>query len=167
MLGGSKRTDLLDGLQTPHGQDESRMPEWDGRAQGVAERSAKLRAFFARHFAASGCARDPRIEQAFTAVPREPFAGPAPRTGLSLPVVGPLRLSIDCLCAHGGLTGHPQVGVPGALVDGLLWACRLWAHVGRMWRLWRWLMRWRWCDFTRPGFSKAARRNRTSESCEP
>ena len=54
------------------------MSEWDGQAQGVTERSAKLRAFFARYVAAAGSARDPRIEQAFAAVPREPFAGPAP-----------------------------------------------------------------------------------------
>ena len=78
MLGGSKRTDPVNGLQTSHGQDESRMPEWEGQAQGVTDRSAKLRAFFARYVAAAGSARDPRIEQAFAAVPREPFAGPAP-----------------------------------------------------------------------------------------
>lgn len=42
------------------------------------DRSAKLRAFFARYVAAQGGARDPRIEQAFVAVPREPFAGPGP-----------------------------------------------------------------------------------------
>jgi amidase len=23
------------------------------------------------------------------------------------------------LCAHGGLTGHPQISIPGATVDGL------------------------------------------------
>ncbi len=42
------------------------------------DRSAKLRAFFARYVAERGGARDPRIERAFAAVPREPFAGPAP-----------------------------------------------------------------------------------------
>lgn len=42
------------------------------------ERSAKLRQFYARYVAAFGSARDPRIEQAFAAVPREPFAGPGP-----------------------------------------------------------------------------------------
>ena len=46
--------------------------------RAAADRSAKLRAFFARFVAARGGARDPRIEQAFAAVPREPFAGPAP-----------------------------------------------------------------------------------------
>lgn len=46
--------------------------------QAAADRSAKLRAFFARFVAARGGARDPRIEEAFAAVPREPFAGPAP-----------------------------------------------------------------------------------------
>jgi protein-L-isoaspartate(D-aspartate) O-methyltransferase len=43
-----------------------------------ADRSAKLRAFFARYVSARGGARDPRIAEAFAAVPREPFAGPGP-----------------------------------------------------------------------------------------
>ncbi|HWK48143.1 MAG TPA: rRNA adenine N-6-methyltransferase family protein [Stellaceae bacterium] len=43
-----------------------------------ADRSAKLRAFFAQYVAKGGHAQDPRIEAAFAAVPREPFAGPAP-----------------------------------------------------------------------------------------
>ena len=50
-------------------------------------------------------------------LPTTPF--PAPRKGLSLPVLGPLRDRITCLCAHGGLTGVPQVSIPGAMVDGL------------------------------------------------
>jgi amidase len=29
------------------------------------------------------------------------------------------RDRILCLCAHGGLTGVPQVSIPGATVDGL------------------------------------------------
>ncbi len=51
------------------------------------------------------------------AMPTTPF--PAPRTGLSLPDMNPLRDQILCLCAHGGLAGHPQVSIPGATVDGL------------------------------------------------
>ena len=43
-----------------------------------AARSAKLRAFYARFVTGRGGAADPRIEQAFAAVPREPFAGPPP-----------------------------------------------------------------------------------------
>ena len=31
----------------------------------------------------------------------------------------PLRARMSCLTAHGGLTGVPQVSVPGASVDGL------------------------------------------------
>jgi amidase len=50
-------------------------------------------------------------------LPTTPF--PAPMKGLSLPVQGPLRDRITCLCAHGGLTGVPQVSIPGAVVDGL------------------------------------------------
>ena len=49
-------------------------------------------------------------------LPTTPF--PAPKKGLSLPVLGPLRDRITCLCAHGGLTGVPQVNLPGALRDG-------------------------------------------------
>ncbi len=54
------------------------MPKRNRPAQGGADRSAKLRVFFARYMAAKGGARDSRIEQAFAAVPREPFAGPGP-----------------------------------------------------------------------------------------
>jgi amidase len=50
-------------------------------------------------------------------LPTTPF--PAPKKGLSLPVLGPLRDRITCLCAHGGLTGVPQVSIPGAELDGL------------------------------------------------
>ncbi|HXA25226.1 MAG TPA: amidase [Acetobacteraceae bacterium] len=50
-------------------------------------------------------------------LPTTPF--PAPKKGLSLPVLGPMRDRIGCLCAQGGLTGVPQVSIPGATVDGL------------------------------------------------
>jgi len=50
-------------------------------------------------------------------LPTTPF--PAPKKGLALPVLGPLRDRISCLCSHGGLTGVPQVSIPGAEVDGL------------------------------------------------
>jgi amidase len=50
-------------------------------------------------------------------LPTTPF--PAPLKGLPLPVLGPLRDRITCLCAHGGLTGVPQVSIPGTVVDGL------------------------------------------------
>jgi amidase len=49
-------------------------------------------------------------------LPTTPF--PAPKKGLPLPVLGPLRDRISCLCAHGGLTGVPQVNLPGATLDG-------------------------------------------------
>jgi amidase len=49
-------------------------------------------------------------------LPTTPF--PAPRKGLSVATIDPLRLRIACLAAHGGLTGVPQVSVPGARVDG-------------------------------------------------
>lgn len=50
-------------------------------------------------------------------LPTTPF--PAPLTGQPLSVLDPLRDRITCLCAQGGLAGHPQVNVPGATVDGL------------------------------------------------
>ena len=50
------------------------------------------------------------------ALPTTPF--PAPRAGLSLPALTPLRDQILCLCAQGGLAGHPQINIPGAMVDG-------------------------------------------------
>jgi amidase len=50
-------------------------------------------------------------------LPTTPF--PAPKVGLPLSVLDPLRDRITCLCAQGGLAGHPQVSLPGATVDGL------------------------------------------------
>ncbi len=50
-------------------------------------------------------------------LPTTPF--PAPRKGLSLATLDPLRARISCLTAHGGLTGVPQVSLPGASVEGL------------------------------------------------
>ncbi len=49
-------------------------------------------------------------------LPTTPF--PAPLKGLPLSVLGPLRERIGCLTSHGGLTGVPQVNLPGAIVDG-------------------------------------------------
>ena len=48
-------------------------------------------------------------------LPTTPF--PAPLRGLPLSVLDPLRDRITCLCAQGGLAGHPQVSLPGATVD--------------------------------------------------
>jgi amidase len=50
-------------------------------------------------------------------LPTTPF--PAPPKGLSLSALDPLRARISCLTAHGGLTGVPQVSLPGATVGGL------------------------------------------------
>ena len=50
-------------------------------------------------------------------LPSTPF--PAPRKGLPLSVLAPLRARITTMEAHGGLTGVPQVSIPGATVDGL------------------------------------------------
>lgn len=50
-------------------------------------------------------------------LPTTPF--PAPPVGQPLSALGPIRDRILCLCAHGGLTGVPQVSIPGSTVDGL------------------------------------------------
>ncbi|MDA1099332.1 MAG: amidase [Proteobacteria bacterium] len=50
-------------------------------------------------------------------LPTTPF--PAPLKGLPISQTDPLRLQIACLCSHGGLTGVPQVSIPGARLDGL------------------------------------------------
>ena len=50
-------------------------------------------------------------------LPTTPF--PAQKKGLPLSVAGPLRARISCLCSHGGLTGVPQVSIPGAEMNGL------------------------------------------------
>jgi amidase len=50
-------------------------------------------------------------------LPTTPF--PAPLCGQALSVLDPLRDRITRLCCHGGLTGVPQISLPGATVDGL------------------------------------------------
>ena len=50
-------------------------------------------------------------------LPSTPF--PAPRRGLPLSTLTPLRARITAMEAHGGLTGVPQVSIPGAHVQGL------------------------------------------------
>lgn len=43
---------------------------------------------------------------------------PAPAKARPLPELDIVRDRITCLSAHGGLTGHPQLSIPGASVDG-------------------------------------------------
>jgi amidase len=50
-------------------------------------------------------------------LPTTPF--PAPQRGLPLAEQNALRERLLCLCAHGGLTGVPQVNIPGGMIDGL------------------------------------------------
>ena len=50
-------------------------------------------------------------------LPTTPF--PAPKRGEPLSVASAQRDRILCLCAHGGLTGMPQISIPGSTVDGL------------------------------------------------
>ena len=50
-------------------------------------------------------------------LPTTPF--PAPQKGLPISAQEPLRQGIAVLSSHGGLTGVPQVSLPGATVNGL------------------------------------------------
>jgi amidase len=50
-------------------------------------------------------------------LPTTPF--PAPKRGEPLSVASEQRDRLLCLCCHGGLTGVPQISIPGATVDGL------------------------------------------------
>ena len=50
-------------------------------------------------------------------MPTTPF--PAPPKGLPLATLEPLRTRIGCLASQGGLTGVPQVSLPGGAVDDL------------------------------------------------
>jgi amidase len=50
-------------------------------------------------------------------LPTTPF--PAPKRGEPLSAASPQRDRLLCLCCHGGLTGVPQISIPGATVDGL------------------------------------------------
>jgi amidase len=50
-------------------------------------------------------------------MPTTPF--PAPLKGLPLATLDPLRARMNCLTSHGGLTGVPQVTLPGAQAGGL------------------------------------------------
>ncbi len=50
-------------------------------------------------------------------LPTTPF--PAPLRGLPLPEMEAVRSQIACLCAQGGLAGHPQISLPGATLDGM------------------------------------------------
>jgi amidase len=49
-------------------------------------------------------------------LPTTPF--PAPKPGEPLSVASEQRDRLLCLCCHGGLTGVPQVSIPGATVGG-------------------------------------------------
>ena len=50
-------------------------------------------------------------------LPTTPF--PAPKRGEPLSAASEQRDRLLCLCCHGGLTGVPQVSIPGTTVDGL------------------------------------------------
>jgi amidase len=54
---------------------------------------------------------------AILCLPTTPF--PAPTKGQAISVLDIVRDRITCLAAHGGLTGVPQVSIPGATVNGL------------------------------------------------
>ncbi|HEV7259569.1 MAG TPA: amidase [Bosea sp. (in: a-proteobacteria)] len=82
----------------------ARMPEADRTWATLMRQEARARL---RHLLPAGT---------ILCLPTTPF--PAPKRGLPQPVLTPLRDRINCLCAQGGLTGSPQVSLPGAKVDG-------------------------------------------------
>ena len=49
-------------------------------------------------------------------LPTTPF--PAPLRALPVSTLDGLRNRMSCLTSHGGLTGVPQISIPGAMVDG-------------------------------------------------
>ena len=70
-------------------------------------------------------------------LPTTPF--PAPLRGQPLSVLDPLRDRITCLCAQGGLAGHPQVSLPARRSMACRSACRSSARAAAMpcWSPWR------------------------------
>jgi amidase len=56
-------------------------------------------------------------DRAILCLPTTPF--PAPEKGQPIATLDPVRDRITCLAAHGGLTGAPQVSMPGGTVNGL------------------------------------------------
>jgi protein-L-isoaspartate(D-aspartate) O-methyltransferase len=91
----------------------------------MTDRATKLRAFYARYVTRQGGARDPRVEAAFAAVPREAFVGPGPwfvyaasanvpvPTYVETPDDDPAFLYADVLIAldpkHGVNNGEPSL----------------------------------------------------------
>jgi len=54
---------------------------------------------------------------AILCLPTTPF--PAPEKGQAIAALDVVRDRIPCLAAYGGLTGAPQVSIPGGTVNGL------------------------------------------------
>ncbi len=85
----------------------------------MPDRSKTLRLSFAQSICAGAHVRDPRIEQAFAAIPREPFAGPGPwriyKAGgvLDTPDDDPVYLYQNVLVALDAERGI-NMGEPGA-----------------------------------------------------
>jgi protein-L-isoaspartate(D-aspartate) O-methyltransferase len=86
----------------------------------MEDRSEQLRAFFARLICAAGKVKDPRIEQAFRAVRREPFVGPGPwsislgsHAYVKTPDDDPAFIYQNTLVALDPAQGI-NIGVPGA-----------------------------------------------------
>ena len=82
----------------------ARMPEADRAWAALMRQEARARL---RHLLPPGT---------ILCLPTTPF--PAPKRGLSAPVQQLFKDRISCLCSQGGLTGSPQVSLPGATVDG-------------------------------------------------
>ena len=83
----------------------SQIPAADRAWAGLMRREARARL---KHLLDGG---------AILCLPTTPF--PAPMKDQPIPALDIVRDRITCLAAHGGLTGVPQVSIPGATVDGL------------------------------------------------
>ncbi|HZK88827.1 MAG TPA: amidase [Stellaceae bacterium] len=104
--------------------------EWIDRANPRMQFSVARNLAFAATITAAERARAASVREAARArmrkllppgtilcLPTTPF--PAPACGQALSLLDALRDRITRLCCHGGLTGVPQVSIPGSTVEGL------------------------------------------------
>jgi amidase len=109
---------------------------WQNFRQWVDEANPRFQFTVARNLVVAGAISDG--DRAYAALVREEARGrlrhllgpgtilclpttpfPAPKCGLSISTLEPLRDRITALACHGGLTGVPQVSIPGTAVAGL------------------------------------------------
>ena len=87
-----------------------------GLVQGSSFTDAERAAAGLMRIEARARMRELLVPGTILCMPTTPF--PAPSKGLAVSVLNPLRERISCLTCHGGLTGVPQLSIPGGLVEG-------------------------------------------------